>query len=304
MKISQKEIPFIANQGYLIALSVLLTLGSLILIAVHGLHFGIDFKGGVKLQYKFTQTVDSTKITQALSQALPEKFVVQQLGNPSDNLFSLNIEKPRENIENFSVSVTQALNKSLGEGSAQLLKEEAVGPKAGQELRRKGELAVIVAWILILIYLGFRFDFYFSPGAIVGLLHDLIITLGAFALTGREISLTALAALLTIIGYSVNDTIIVYDRIRENTKKYKAMPLDQLVNLSINETLSRTIVTSVVVFFVVFVLFIMTRGEIQDFAFAMIVGVVTGTYSSIFIASPCYIFLKKHGHRFGLGSGK
>ncbi len=304
MKISQREIPFMANQSYLIALSIILTVGSIVLIAFHGLHFGIDFKGGIKLQYKFSQTVDSSKITEILSASLPEKFVVQQLGNASDNLFSLNIEKPRENIENFSSSVTQALNKSLGDGSAQLLKEEAVGPKAGQELRRKGLLAVIVAWVLILIYLGFRFDFYFSPGAIVGLLHDLIITLGAFAITGREISLTALAAFLTIIGYSVNDTIIVYDRIRENTKKYKAMPIEQLVNLSINETLSRTIVTSVVVFFVVFVLFLMAEGEIRDFAFAMIVGVITGTYSSIFIASPCYIFLKKHGHRFGLGAGR
>lgn len=301
MFITRKEIPFIKYQAYLIALSILLTVSSLILVIYHGLNFGIDFTGGIKLQYKLNQAVDGTKIQEVINSAIQEKAVVQQFGELKENTFALEVEKPKKGIEGFSLSVTQALEASFGPGSVTLLKEESVGPKAGQELRRKGELAVIVAWILILIYLGYRFDFYFSPGAIIALIHDIIITIGAFAVTGREISLTVLAAFLTIIGYSVNDTIIVYDRIRENTKKFKSLPVEQLVNQSINETLSRTIVTSLVVFFVVVVLFIRGEGDIQDFAFAMIIGVVTGTYSSIFIASPCYIFLKKHGHLFGLG---
>ncbi len=293
MNIFKKEIPFIQYQKYLVALSILLTLIFLFLIFKFGLHFGIDFTGGIKLQYKLEKSVDIAEINSALTKSLEEKFVVQQYGAASANTYSIEIERPEDAIEGFSEKITQALNSGIAGSSPTLQKEEAVGPKAGQELRRKGELAVLITWILILVYIGFRFDFYFSPGAIIALVHDLIITLGFFAISGREISLTVLAAFLTLLGYSVNDTIIVYDRVRENAKKYKAMPLPELVNKSINETLSRTIVTSVVVFFVVFVLYVMGQGDIKDFAFVMIVGVVTGTYSSIFIASPIYIYLKK-----------
>ncbi|MDO8643684.1 MAG: protein translocase subunit SecF, partial [bacterium] len=148
-------------------------------------------------------------------------------------------------------------------------------------------------WVLMLIYIGFRFDFYFAPGAIVALIHDVLITLGFYALTGREVSLTTIAALLTIIGYSMNDTIVIYDRVRENIKKHERMPLEELIDLSINETLSRTIITSLTVFFVVIILYLFGSGEIQGFGFAMTVGVVAGSYSTIFIASPIYIFLKK-----------
>lgn len=300
MKLFQKDIPFIQNQFYLIVLSLILTVASILLVFKHGLNFGIDFKGGIKLQYKLSKAIEGTQLQEAIASVLQEKVAVQQFGNSAENMFALDVERPQKGIEGFSEKVTQVLNEKFGENTATLIKEEAVGPKAGEELKKKGQLAVIVAWLLILIYIGFRFDFYFSPGAIVALIHDLIIVLGAFALSGREISLTVVAAFLTIIGYSVNDTIIVYDRVRENSKKYKTLSLEELVNRSINETLSRTIVTSLVVFFVVLVLFLKAEGDIQDFAFAMIVGVVTGTYSSIFIASPFYIFLKKHGHRFGM----
>lgn len=293
MNIFKKEIPFIQYQKYLVAISIALTIIFLFLIFKFGLHFGIDFTGGIKLQYQLEKSVDMAEINSALTTNLKEKFVVQQFGAASANTYSIEIERPEEAIEGFSERVTQALNSSISGSNPTLLKEEAVGPKAGKELRRKGELAVIITWLLILVYIGFRFDFYFSPGAIIALIHDLIITLGFFAISGREISLTVLAAFLTLLGYSVNDTIIVYDRVRENSKKYKSMPLPELVNKSINETLSRTIVTSVVIFFVVFVLYVMGQGEIKDFAFVMIVGVVTGTYSSIFIASPIYIYLKK-----------
>lgn len=301
MKLFKQDIPFIKYQRYLIILSLILTAGALILIGKHDLRFGIDFTGGVKLQYKFNKSVETGQIYDAISKSLHAKVVVQQLGTQNENSFALDIEKSESGIEGVSAAVTKALESSFGEGSVTLVKEEAVGPKAGNELRKKGELAIIVAWLLILIYLGYRFDFYFSPGAIIALMHDLIITVGAFALTGREVNLTVLAAFLTIIGYSVNDTIIVYDRIRENSKKYKTLSTAELVNQSINETLSRTIVTSLVVFFVVFVLFIKGKGDIQDFAFAMIIGVITGTYSSIFIASPIYIFLKNRAPK---SSGK
>ncbi|MBF0491251.1 MAG: protein translocase subunit SecF [Deltaproteobacteria bacterium] len=302
MKIVEKEIPFIQNQSFLLILSLILTMGSLLLMVYHGFNLGIDFKGGIKLQYKLSQSIESGKIQEALTKGTGEKILVQQVGQPSENLYAFELQTPKENIDTFSTKVTEVLKKEFQLETVTLIKEEAVGAKAGSEIFKKGQVSVIVAWILILIYIGFRFDFYFSPGAIVALLHDLLIVLGGFAITGREINLTVLAAFLTILGYSVNDTIIVYDRVRENAKKFKSLPIEDLVNQSINETLSRTIVTSLTMFFVVLVLFIMGSGDIKDFAFAMIIGVVTGTYSSIFIASPIYIFLKKHGHRFGMSA--
>jgi len=301
MKIFNKDIPFMSYQKYLVTLSLILTLAFVFFVYKHGLKFGIDFTGGIKLQYQLSQNPDIGQIDAALKDVISQRYTVLQMGTSEDKKISIDVEGSSQSIEGVSQKVTQALNKRFGDSYAQALGEKAVGPKAGEELRQTGQLALFVAWVLILIYLGFRFDFYFSPGAVIGLIHDLIITVGAFALSGREVSLTVLAALLTIIGYSVNDTIIVYDRIRENLNKHKNMPLEKLVDLSVNETLSRTIVTSLVVFFVVLVLFIMAQGEIKDFAFAMMIGVITGTYSSIFIASPAYLFLKKHGHRFGLG---
>jgi preprotein translocase subunit SecF len=156
----------------------------------------------------------------------------------------------------------------------------------------------------MLVYIGFRFDFYYAPGALLSLIHDVVVAVGCFALFGLEVNLTVVAAILTIIGYSINDTIIVMDRIRENLQRHKGMGLIETVDLSINETLSRTIITSLTVLFVVVVLFVWTEGDIKNFAFAMTIGVITGTYSSISIASPVFIFLKQNGHRFGLGKPK
>ncbi|KAB2842100.1 protein translocase subunit SecF, partial [bacterium] len=163
--------------------------------------------------------------------------------------------------------------------------------------------AVLWAWVIMLIYIGFRFDFYFAPGAIIALIHDVLVAVGIFALLGLEVNLTVVAAILTIIGYSINDTIIVFDRIREDLQKHKGMGLVEVVNKSVNETLSRTIITSLTVLFVVTVLYFRTDGDIKNFAFAMMIGVITGSYSSISIASPVFLFLKQHGHRFGLGKG-
>ena len=149
----------------------------------------------------------------------------------------------------------------------------------------------------MLIYIGYRFDFAFAPGAIVALIHDVLVTLGAFVVSGREVSLTVVAALLTITGYSVNDTIVIYDRIRENLGKMQKTPLRELINVSINETLSRTIITNLTVLMVVTLIYVFGEGEFQNFGFALIVGAISGTYSTIFIASPCYILLKEYGPR-------
>jgi preprotein translocase subunit SecF len=188
--------------------------------------------------------------------------------------------------------VRKALDAKLGAGVVKAIPQvSSVGAKAGKQLQYDGVRALFGAILLIVIYVAFRFDFRYGPGTIVALLHDAIITVGAFAVTYKEFSLTTLAALLTIIGFSMNDTIVVFDRIRENAAKYRDRKFDKVVNHAINETLSRTILTSATVFFVTLAMNIFGTGVIRDFAFAMNVGVIVGTYSSIFIASPILIWL-------------
>jgi len=192
----------------------------------------------------------------------------------------------------LDVEVTKALEKSLGDGAVEDIPMVAsVGAKAGRQLQIDGVKAVLGAMVLIMLYVGLRFDFRYGPGAILALLHDSIITIGAFALTYREFSLTTLAAVLTIIGFSVNDTIVIFDRIRENLARYRDRKLERVVNLSINETLSRTIWTSGTLLFVTLAMNIFASGVIRDFAFAMNVGVIVGTYSSIYVAAPVVIWL-------------
>lgn len=269
------------------------------LLFTRGLDYGTDFKGGLKLIYQFSVPTSQGEITKALSgHDLPE-FVVQRFGAEGSKSFVIKADLPKGKEGERALPFTQSLMEKYGDGQFTLIKEEFVGPKVGKELRTKGIYAVIWAWAIMLIYIGFRFDFYFAPGAIVALIHDVIIALGAFALTQREVNLTVVAAFLTIVGYSVNDTIIVFDRIRENIQKHKGTPLISIVNKSMTQILMRTIITSLTLFFVVIVLFFRAEGDIQNFAFAMIWGVVAGTYSSVFIATPIYLFLREHGHRFG-----
>jgi preprotein translocase subunit SecF len=182
------------------------------------------------------------------------------------------------------------LNSAYGDGAVDLRRVEMVGPQVGKDLRQKGLLSILYAMIGILIYISWRFELRFAVGAIIALLHDVLITLGVFSLTGREIDLPIIAAFLAIIGYSLNDTIIVYDRIRENYGKHQKQGFNAVVNRSINETLSRTILTSGTTLLVVLALFIFGGGVIHNFAFALLVGILIGTYSSIFVASPVLIF--------------
>jgi preprotein translocase subunit SecF len=213
-------------------------------------------------------------------------------GDPADNRITIKVALPEEHAK-LGEQITAGLEQSFGKGGAVLESEETVGPKVGKELRKKAWLAVIFAVILMLIYIGYRFDFFFAPGAVVALIHDVVITMGFFALLGKEFNTATLAALLTIVGYSINDTIIVYDRIRENGHLINRENIKEIVNLSINQTFARTIITVLTVQFVLLVIFFRGGGTLHDFAFAMIVGFFCGTYSSIFIASPCYIGLYK-----------
>lgn len=285
--------PFVKNRFVFLALSGLIVLVSILLLVTKGLNYGTDFTGGVKLQYKFGKTVTEDEIRNILSGLGLKEASVIRYGESVENRFVIRLAKPTQENMTISSTLTPALTKALGEGGITLEQEEVVGPKVGEELRKKGMLAVLVSLACMLIYIGFRFDFHFAPGAIIALFHDVLLALGAFALLQLEFNLTVLAAILTIVGYSINDTIIVFDRIREHAKLIDQNTLEEVVNRSINETLSRTVITSLTVFFVVLTLYIFGGATIKDFAFAFMIGVITGTYSTFSIACPIYVSLYK-----------
>lgn len=277
------KIPCMKYKWVFMGVSSVLTLISLFLIFKHGINYGVDFKGGVKSVYQFSKPVGDDELRKSLATEDLGDVELVQFGQAKDNQYLFKVKY--QEGKNMADLVTTALHKVDPQVSR--LSEETVGPKAGAELRKRGLMAVILTWILILVYIGFRFDFLFAPGAVIALIHDLTITLGFFTFFHKEFNLPILAAFLTILGYSINDTIIVYDRIREKFKKVPASwPISYVMDKSINETFSRTIVTSLTVLFAMVVLFILGGGVLHDFAFCMIVGVVTGTYSSIFVASP------------------
>ena len=242
-------------------------------------------EGGDKVYVRFDKAVEPETLRQAMRSAGTETTQAQTFGPPSDYTYEVT-------LIGLETEVRKALDAKLGAGSVKAIPQvSSVGAKAGKQLQVDGLRALFGAILLIVIYVAFRFDFRYGPGTIVALLHDAILTVGAFALTYKEFSLTTLAAILTIIGFSMNDTIVVFDRIRENAAKYRDRKFDKVVNHAINETLSRTILTSATVFFVTLAMNVFGTGVIQDFAFAMNVGVIVGTYSSIFIASPILIWL-------------
>lgn len=291
------NIPFMKWRFVLIGISFLVFIAALATISVRGLNYGIDFKGGAKLEYKFSSPVAEGDLRKIVEEAVGGSVIVVRFGEPKEMRMSIKVELPEEHAK-IGETVTAALASHLGEGAALLEKEETVGPRVGKELRKKAMLAILFSWVLMMIYIGYRFDLFYAPGAILSLVHDTVITVGIFAILGKEIDLTIVAALLTLIGYSLNDTIVVFDRIRENRARIGPSTILGVVNESINSTLSRTIITSLGVMFVVLVILFKGGGTLHDFAFAMTIGVIIGTYSSIFVAAPVYIGMYRHWPRF------
>jgi preprotein translocase subunit SecF len=243
--------------------------------------------GGDKIYLRYDKHLDVEVVTKALRDSGVEATGVKQFGRAEDNTYEVT-------LIGLDTEVTKLLNAHLGAGAVkQILGVSSVGAKAGQQLQIDGLKAMLGAIVLIVIYIAVRFDFRYGPGTIVALFHDAFLTVGAFAITYKEFSLTTLAALLTIIGLSMNDTIVVFDRVRENAARHRDRRFDRVVNQSVNETLSRTILTACTVFFVTLAMNIFGTGVIRDFAFAMNVGVVVGTYSTVFIASPILIWLNE-----------
>src|SRR5262245_10301225 len=242
-------------------------------------------EGGEKFYARYEKAVEPDAIAAALRGAGIPTQQVQRYGRPDDHGFEIV-------LSGFDQEVRAGLEKVLGAGVVKAIPSvESVGPKAGAELRNDGIKSLLYAILLIMVYIAWRFDITYGPGTVIALLHDALITVGAFAVTYKEFSLTTVAAVLTIIGFSMNDTIVVFDRIREDAARYREKKFDRVVNEAINQTLSRTILTSATVFFVTLAMNIWGTGLIRDFAFAMNVGVIVGTYSSIFIASPVLIWL-------------
>jgi preprotein translocase subunit SecF len=275
-------------------LLILVGLGSLILKG--GPNYGIDFSGGTLVQVRFTEGTGAAEIKKSLDDLKLQGLTVQRFGDDV-NEYLLRAQNTSAELEGMSQQVGEALAQAYGADNVEIRRVEMVGPQVGKDLRKKGLLAILYAMLGILVYVTWRFEFRFAVGAILALVHDVLITLGAFSLVGKEIDLPIIAAFLAIIGYSLNDTIIVYDRIRENRGKLDKEPFPVVVNRSINETLSRTILTSGTTLLVVLALFIFGGGVIHNFAFAMLVGIIIGTYSSIFVASPLLIFWEDYRGR-------
>lgn len=283
------SIDFVGKRKLAMIISgVVILLGLVSLVINGGPNYGIDFVGGTLVQVKFSENTDAARIKDGLASLDLGSVVVQHFGDDA-NEYLIRVQESTKD-KDLSRLISGSLEASYGEGKVDIRRVEMVGPQVGKDLRQKGLLSILYAMIGILIYVSWRFELRFAVGAIIALLHDVLITLGAFSLSGREIDLPIIAAFLAIIGYSLNDTIIVYDRIRENYGKHQKKGFAAVVNSSINETLSRTILTSGTTLLVVAALFIFGGGVIHNFAFALLVGILVGTYSSIFVASPILIF--------------
>ncbi len=275
------------NNYFIIASAIIILIGFAAYFALGGLNFGIDFKGGTLVQVKFNKAVSAEELRQSLSPKNLGSYTIQQYGPSERNekLIRLPVAIEAEVDKMPSVIVEEALKEIYGDDYS-IERVESVGPAIGEELKHSALGSMLVALALMLIYIAFRFDLSFGAGAVIALVHDVLITLSAFVLTQREINLPVIAALLTIVGYSVNDTIVVYDRIRENIRLMSREKFSDIVNVSVNQTLSRTILTSGTTLLVVIALFFFGGEVINDFAFALLVGISVGTYSSIFIAAP------------------
>tara|TARA_B100000073_G_scaffold103376_1_gene82669 strand:+ start:203 stop:1090 length:888 start_codon:yes stop_codon:yes gene_type:complete len=268
-------------------LSIAIVIISLFLLTFKGLNFGIDFKGGTLIELRSTDDrINVSSLRDNLNSINLGDVSVKKFGNDTDFLIKFENNSNKNVIEQIKIS----LDKSFG-NQFDFRRVENVGPKVSAELLKSGVIAISIALILMLIYIWIRFEWQFSLGAIAALFHDVIVTLGMFSLLGLEINLSIIAAVLTIVGYSMNDTVVIFDRVRENLKKYSDIKIFELTNISINETLSRTLITSITTLLALFSIFFFGGEILKGFSLAMIFGVIFGTYSSIYIANTILVRL-------------
>ena len=273
------------------SIAILLCLGS---IFFHGgLRYGVDFAGGILIQIKFSKAVNISEVRNALEVMGSKETMVQAFGG--ENEFLIRVEKTSEDLEGVSKTIQTSLQEQFKDKALEIRRAEVVGPKVGKDLKTKALWAVGLSFLGILIYVAWRFkEIAYGLGGIVALFHDIMVVYGAISIFNIEYSLNVLAVVLTIIGFSINDTIVIFDRVRENIKKMRKENLETIFNISINETLGRTILTSGTVMMVVLILFFFGGPVIHDFTTALIVGLITGTYSTMYIASPVVLLWERH----------
>ena len=288
---TKTNIDFLGKRRISAVVSAILIIGSLILLipGVRGLNFGIDFTGGVLLELGYKGPANLPDIRERLAASNFADAQVQNFGTASDVMIRI---LPREGLDNKEVAGQLLAVLKVGDPAVELRRTEFVGPQVGQDLTEQGTLAMLFAMIMITAYIMLRFQWKFALGAILATVHDPIVTLGFFALTGLTFDLSVLAAMLAIVGYSVNDTIVVFDRIRENFRKIRRGDAEEIMNISVNETLSRTIMTSFLTMLMVLAMLFFGGETLRGFSSALTVGIVVGTYSSIFIASALALALK------------
>ena len=284
-----RNIPF--NKFYKLfnILSLSLILISLLLLIFKGLNYGVDFKGGTLIEIRsLDKTLNISDLRKSFNNLNLGDVTVKRFGN--DNDYVVKFEKKQSIEENFIENIKIELKKDIG-NIFEFRRVESVGPKVSAELLKSGVIAIALSLGAMLIYIWIRFEWQFSIGAIIALFHDIIITLGFFSLLSLEINLSIVAAVLTIVGYSMNDTVVIFDRVRENLKKFSDIKIYEITNISINQTLSRTLITSITTLLALVSIFIFGGAILKGFSFAMILGVIIGTYSSIYIANPILVRL-------------
>jgi preprotein translocase subunit SecF len=287
------RIPFTRYRKIAVIVSTVLNLAVLILLFTKGPNLGVDFAGGTMVHLKFQQNVTIPDVRQAFEKMGLGGSVIQDFGQPGANEYLVRLDRTSVEIGALGEQIRKALTEQFGPDKFEVRRTESVGPKIGQDLRQRGALSVIVATIMMGVYIWFRFEFRFGVGAVIALAHDVLVAVGALLLVNYEFDLTIIAALLTIVGFSVNDTVVICDRIRENMRKIRRETLEGIINISINETLSRTILTTGTTLLVLVALFVLGGAVIRPFAFTLLVGFISGVYSTIFIASPVILMWEK-----------
>jgi len=285
----ETAVPFLKGRFVAAALSALLMLASLGLFFAVDLNYGIDFKGGISIEIGTEGPVPIAKVRDTLSDLDLGDVSVQEFGQNTEALISIERQAGGEKAQTEAMTRVRAALSAAIEGIS-FRQENSVGPQISGELKRTGAIAVSVAVLMVLIYIWLRFEWQFGLGAVIALVHDVVLTIGFFAVTQLEFNLSIIAAILTIVGYSLNDTVVVYDRVRENIRRFRKMDFVALIDTSLNQTLSRTVMTSVTTLIALVALYVFGGEVIRGFTAAMIWGVVVGTYSSIFVAAPVLTF--------------
>lgn len=290
---------FVGKVGLFGGLSVVMVLVSIFYLMVHGLNYGIDFAGGTEMQVKFAQNVTIDQVRALVEKQGIKDASIQAFGEGSEFIVRFQVKEGTtdKEINNATTRVVESLKNAitteLAAQTPEIRRVDSVGPQVGAELQRNGFLSIFYSLLVILIYVAFRFDYKYSPGAVISLFHDAVITLALYVFIGKEVNIPVLAALLSLIGYSLNDTIVVFDRIRETEAEYSSKGLSFTINKALNDMLGRTIITAATTFVSALCLYLFADGTVSDIAFVMGVGVLFGTYSSIYVAAPAMIIMEK-----------